>query len=228
MEKRKSYLRKVNSFLATHVSTQGDNSNSSCLQVSVVSLLWTLAVHLTSRLKSLAHSLRAHSFSRNSLGSTGSESAMAFFRCSCLGPANLGHPASPSWMVQAEKNSMSFRGGHRGGGFRGGRGGGRGGFGGGSYGGSRDDYGPPAELIRKSFSVSNPGSLPAMLLACGAFVHPCEGEMVCRATLGTQVPYFNAPVFLENKTQIGKVDEIFGPLNEYVLGWHVCVRAYFV
>lgn len=27
------------------------------------------------------------------------------------------------------------------------------------------------------------------------------------------MPYFNAPIFLENKTQIGKVEEIFGPIN---------------
>ncbi len=31
-----------------------------------------------------------------------------------------------------------------------------------------------------------------------------------------KVPYFNAPVYLQNKTQIGKVDEIFGPINEVV------------
>lgn len=29
-----------------------------------------------------------------------------------------------------------------------------------------------------------------------------------------QVPYFNAPIFLENKSSIGKVDEILGPINE--------------
>lgn len=29
------------------------------------------------------------------------------------------------------------------------------------------------------------------------------------------VPYFNAPIFLENKEQIGKVDEIFGNVKEY-------------
>jgi len=30
------------------------------------------------------------------------------------------------------------------------------------------------------------------------------------------VPYFNAGIFLENKQQIGKVDEIFGPMKQYV------------
>lgn len=30
------------------------------------------------------------------------------------------------------------------------------------------------------------------------------------------MPYFNAPIFLENKTQIGKVEEILGPINNVV------------
>ena len=51
------------------------------------------------------------------------------------------------------------------------------------------------------------------LIAMGSFVHPCEGEMVCKS-INTKIPYFNAPIYLENKTQIGKVDEILGPLNE--------------
>ncbi|RUS32815.1 Gar1/Naf1 RNA binding region-domain-containing protein [Jimgerdemannia flammicorona] len=47
----------------------------------------------------------------------------------------------------------------------------------------------------------------------GSFLHACEGEMVCRS-INTKIPYFNAPIYLENKSQIGKVDEILGPLNE--------------
>lgn len=31
-----------------------------------------------------------------------------------------------------------------------------------------------------------------------------------------QIPYFNAPIFLENKTQIGKVEEILGSINNVV------------
>jgi H/ACA ribonucleoprotein complex subunit 1 len=31
-----------------------------------------------------------------------------------------------------------------------------------------------------------------------------------------KIPYFNAPIYLEYKTQIGKVEEIFGPINEIV------------
>ena len=29
------------------------------------------------------------------------------------------------------------------------------------------------------------------------------------------VPYFNAPIYLENKQQVGKVDEIFGTLRDF-------------
>ena len=46
-------------------------------------------------------------------------------------------------------------------------------------------------------------------------MHACEGDAVTKLT-NEKVPYFNAPIYLQNKTQIGKVDEIFGPINESV------------
>ncbi|KAF0896700.1 hypothetical protein E2562_027045 [Oryza meyeriana var. granulata] len=45
------------------------------------------------------------------------------------------------------------------------------------------------------------------------FMHACEGDAVTKLT-NEKVPYFNAPIYLQNKTQVGKVDEIFGPINE--------------
>ena len=45
-------------------------------------------------------------------------------------------------------------------------------------------------------------------------MHPVESEMLCSLVTPTRIPYFNAPIYLENKTQIGKVDEILGPINE--------------
>uniref|UniRef100_F1L2L4 H/ACA ribonucleoprotein complex subunit n=1 Tax=Ascaris suum TaxID=6253 RepID=F1L2L4_ASCSU len=90
---------------------------------------------------------------------------------------------------------MSFRG--RGGG-RGGRGysGGRGG--GGGRGGFRGGYdqGPPQEVIE-----------------VGYFTHTCEDDIVCHTTVG-KIPYFNAPIYFENKEQIGKIDEIFGGIKD--------------
>ncbi|KAJ9604113.1 H/ACA snoRNP pseudouridylase subunit [Cladophialophora chaetospira] len=37
--------------------------------------------------------------------------------------------------------------------------------------------------------------------------------MVCES-INPKIPYFNAPIYLENKTSIGKVDEILGPINQ--------------
>lgn len=56
---------------------------------------------------------------------------------------------------------------------------------------------------------------PDYVVELGFFMHPCEGEMVCRCT-NEKVPYFNAPIYLENKTPIGKVDEILGSITEVV------------
>ncbi|RCH81257.1 H/ACA snoRNP pseudouridylase subunit, partial [Rhizopus stolonifer] len=70
------------------------------------------------------------------------------------------------------------------GGFRGGRG------------GFNNNQGPPSEVV-----------------VAGSFVSACEGEMVCKLS-NAKVPFFNAPIYLQDKTQIGKIDEILGPLNE--------------
>ncbi|KAI0012357.1 Gar1/Naf1 RNA binding region-domain-containing protein [Xylariaceae sp. FL0662B] len=66
---------------------------------------------------------------------------------------------------------------------------GRGGFG-------QRDFGPPDQILEM-----------------GSFMHACEGEMVCES-VNPKVPYFNAQIFLENKTAVGKVDEILGPINQ--------------
>ncbi|SCU91773.1 LADA_0F11936g1_1 [Lachancea dasiensis] len=86
---------------------------------------------------------------------------------------------------------MSFRGGNRGG---------RGGFGGGR--GGRGGFGRPVQQ-----------GPPDQVLEMGSYEHSCEDEIVCRS-INTKIPYFNAPIYLENKSQVGKVDEILGPLNE--------------
>ena len=53
-------------------------------------------------------------------------------------------------------------------------------------------------------------------LEIGHYLHPCEADLVVRCTKEENVPYFNAPIFLENKQQVGKVDEIFGPITEFI------------
>ncbi|KAK0181811.1 hypothetical protein PV327_000007 [Microctonus hyperodae] len=96
---------------------------------------------------------------------------------------------------------MSFRGrggsgnfGRGGSGFRGGRGGGRGG------GGDRNrgyDQGPP-EVVTN----------------LGKFEWTVQDDLVAKVNI-EQVPYFNAPIYTENKQQIGKIDEIFGNIRDY-------------
>merc|ERR1719272_2605713 len=45
-------------------------------------------------------------------------------------------------------------------------------------------------------------------------MHNAEDELVMKCT-NARIPMFNARVFLDNKEEIGKVDEIFGPINTY-------------
>lgn len=90
---------------------------------------------------------------------------------------------------------MSFRG--RGGGGGRGFGGGRGrGRGGGGF--NRGfDQGPPERVI-----------------PLGYFAYAAQDDLICKVEL-EDVPFFNAPIYLENKEQIGKIDEIFGNLRDY-------------
>ncbi|XP_011867184.1 PREDICTED: probable H/ACA ribonucleoprotein complex subunit 1 [Vollenhovia emeryi] len=97
---------------------------------------------------------------------------------------------------------MSFRGrGGRGGGggFRGGRGGG--GFNRGRSGGFDKgrgyDQGPPETVM-----------------PLGHFTWTVENDLVLKVDI-EQVPFFNAPIYTENKQQIGKIDEIFGNIRDY-------------
>lgn len=85
--------------------------------------------------------------------------------------------------------------------------GGRGGFGGrGGRGGFQAPVGPPQEIVE-----------------VGEYLHECENELVCKFDRidPTKVPYFNGRVFLSNKTEVGKIDEILGPLNQM----YVSVKA---
>ncbi|CAH8380987.1 unnamed protein product [Eruca vesicaria subsp. sativa] len=98
--------------------------------------------------------------------------------------------------MRPPRGGGSFRG--RGGRDSGGRfgGGNRGGgrFGGG--GGGWRDEGPPSEVVEVA-----------------TFLRACEGDAVTKLCQ-EKIPHFNAPIYLENKIQIGKVDEIFGAINE--------------
>jgi len=55
---------------------------------------------------------------------------------------------------------------------------------------------------------------PDTVLEMGSFLHAVEDEMLCQSLMPDKVPYFNAPIYLANKSVVGKVDEILGPINE--------------
>ncbi|XP_066583939.1 probable H/ACA ribonucleoprotein complex subunit 1 [Prorops nasuta] len=82
----------------------------------------------------------------------------------------------------------SNRGWGGGGGFRGGRGGG---------GGRGFDQGPPETVI-----------------PLGHFTWTAQDDLVAKVDI-EDVPFFNAPIYTENKQQIGKIDEIFGNIRDY-------------
>lgn len=48
----------------------------------------------------------------------------------------------------------------------------------------------------------------------GQFEWAVQDDLVAKVQI-EQVPYFNAPIYLENKQQIGKIDEIFGNIRDY-------------
>ena len=92
--------------------------------------------------------------------------------------------------------SKSFgRGGSSRGGSRGGRGGGRGGFG-----GNKPDWSIP----------------PNSVIPCGHVMHACEEYIVLKNKVEERVPIFNRPLYLENKSKIGVIDDVFGPITEFM------------
>lgn len=72
-----------------------------------------------------------------------------------------------------------------------------------------------SESHREAIKENNCGrtELTLEIAEMGTFLHATEGELVC-TSINPKIPYFNAPIYLENKTSIGKVDEILGPLNQ--------------
>ena len=85
-------------------------------------------------------------------------------------------------------------------GSRGGRGNVRGGRGGSGGGAPRQDW-----------SVA-----PTTVIPVGTIMHPCEEYVVLRNEVKEKVPIFNRPLYLENKTKIGVIDDVFGPISDFM------------
>lgn len=52
------------------------------------------------------------------------------------------------------------------------------------------------------------------MIPLGSYLYPAQDDLVVKVEI-EDVPYFNAPIYLENKEQIGKIDEIFGNIRDY-------------
>ncbi|SBT80624.1 H/ACA ribonucleoprotein complex subunit 1, putative [Plasmodium malariae] len=63
-------------------------------------------------------------------------------------------------------------------------------------------------------SYENEAKFDKIILG-GTFFKYCENDLVIKNKLENLVPYFNGRIFLENKEEIGKVDEILGPINDF-------------
>jgi H/ACA ribonucleoprotein complex subunit 1 len=107
-------------------------------------------------------------------------------------------------MVKAFDSRGGNRGGDRG---RGGRGGGRGYGRGGGRGGQRENW----------------DQEPSYVVEVGSVMHPSEEFIVVKHTLAEKVPMFNRPVYLENKKKIGVVDDVFGPIHEFVNNYKIII-----
>ncbi|CAH9108128.1 unnamed protein product [Cuscuta europaea] len=57
---------------------------------------------------------------------------------------------------------------------------------------------------------------PSDVIQVFAFMHACEGDAVTKLT-NEKIMYFNAPIYMQNKTHIGKMDEIFSPISESLI-----------
>lgn len=110
---------------------------------------------------------------------------------------------------------MGFRGGYGGGSGDRGGGNGRGNFGGSGRGGQRGGFGGGrgGSSFGNKGRYEDPNPQNVEMQPMGIFEHACEGDMICR-NINEKIPYFNAPIYLENRSQIGKVDEILGPINQ--------------
>lgn len=109
-------------------------------------------------------------------------------------------------------NFSHFPTGFRSGGGGGGRGGG-GGFGRGGGGGFGRSGGGGGGFNKGGRGAFDQGP-PERVIPLGNFSYTCQNDLVCKVNID-DVPYFNAPIFLENKEQIGKIDEIFGTVRDY-------------
>ena len=57
---------------------------------------------------------------------------------------------------------------------------------------------------------------PSFVVPYGTFMHQAENNFLVKCTDMTRFPKFNRGIYLENKSKVGVVDEILGPINDFM------------
>ena len=57
---------------------------------------------------------------------------------------------------------------------------------------------------------------PESVCEVGYVMHPCEEFILVKNTLEDKVPIFGRPVYIENKKKIGMIEDVLGPINEFM------------
>ncbi|EAN31702.2 Gar1/Naf1 RNA binding region family protein [Theileria parva strain Muguga] len=73
--------------------------------------------------------------------------------------------------------------------------------------------GKPNKRDNSGHNYSN--EAPSEVIEVGTVSHVCENQVVIKCTLVDKVPYFNGRIFLSNKQEVGKIDEILGQVNNF-------------
>lgn len=57
---------------------------------------------------------------------------------------------------------------------------------------------------------------PSEVIEVGKVMHSAEEYIVVQNSLPDKVPIFNRGVYLENKQKVGIIDDVFGPINNFM------------
>ena len=57
---------------------------------------------------------------------------------------------------------------------------------------------------------------PKEVCYVGTVVHPVEGYILVKNELKDKVPIFARPVYIKDKKKIGMIDDVLGPINDFV------------
>lgn len=58
---------------------------------------------------------------------------------------------------------------------------------------------------------------PSEVIHCGNVMNSAEEYLLIQNILPDKVPIFNRGVYLENKEKIGIIDDVLGPINEFMV-----------